>query len=1038
MSLRGIVSPLRSNGFRSCRFAVAFLAALVVPAAARAQQANQPIDQEYTAKIKEYLTDSRISTELVSYMPASSTVPTPLKFLGRIVGTPGELTHAADIHRYLQAVANAAPQRAKFWTIGKTEEGRDMVVLAIGDEQTMSQLTTYKSYVNALSDPRKTSDARAKEIISAAKPIYWVTSGMHSPERGGPEMLMELAYRLVVDESPFIQNIRKNVITFITPVIEVDGRERMVDTYYFNKKLAASNAAGAVGAAGAAGAPGGGGRGGATLPLMYWGKYVQHDNNRDGIGQFLALTQNVNKLQNEWTPQILHDLHESVTYLYASTGEGPYNEALDPITIDEWWLLAKNDVSELTKRGVPGVWTYGYYDGWAPNYMFFVAHSHNATGRFYEVQSYGPENGTVNGGNAAVREWFRPNPALPTIKWGPRANTNIQESGMLFALSYVAKNRESFLENYWLKNKRAMQKGIDGPLYGWVVPANQWAKANAAEAVNDLRRQGLEFHTATSAFHVGNIDVKPGDYIIRGDQPLRTIADFLFPLQRFSPSNPSPYDDTGWTLPLMRNVSIIPVMDKSLLSQSMTPVTSDVRAAGGIAGSGRTVVIDNTADNNLVTFRFRFPNMAMQATEMAFDVAGRHFAPGAIVINNANRGMIEPALRELGLSAVAMNAAPPVRMHNLDVPRIGYVHSWSRTQDEGWVRAALDHYGVPYKYFGEPLLKEGNLRAKYDVIIYPTGGTGYTPPAGGPGGQGAGAPGAGGDNSGAVSVPPAGKPIPFMRSAEFPALGYPDSTSDIRGGVGADGMKALYDFVRQGGTLITEGGTASIFPNLNLAPGVKVEPAGNLFVRGSVMRGMITDKNSPLVYGYQYNEVPVYFSSGPILNANNAPANEAPPAPAGGGRGAAQGRQNTTPNAGGPIRLSPWDPAGTGTPYGMMPADTAAGNRGRGAGNFGGGGGGRQGGGGAAGAGVPGLVPDAPTSTRVVMQFPAKADDMLLSGTIENGYVLQNRAQLVDEKIGTGHLVMFAIRPYWRWETHGNYALGFNAIMNWNDLDAGK
>ena len=95
---------------------------------------------------------------------------------------------------------------------------------------------------------------------------------MHSPETGGPEMLIELAYRLIVEETPFIQNIRNNVITLITPVIEVDGREKQVDTYYFNKKRA---------------------QGDARLPLMYWGKYVQHDNNRDGMGQFLKLTQAV-------------------------------------------------------------------------------------------------------------------------------------------------------------------------------------------------------------------------------------------------------------------------------------------------------------------------------------------------------------------------------------------------------------------------------------------------------------------------------------------------------------------------------------------------------------------------------------------------------------------------------------------------------------------------------------------------------------------------------------------------------------------------
>ena len=113
------------------RWSVALLAAgalsqMAVAPAAQAQAA-QKMDQEYTAQIKKYLSDPRISTELVDHLPASATVPTPLKFLGHIVGAPGILDHAADIHRYLEAVAKAAPKRAKFWKIGKTEEGRDMV-----------------------------------------------------------------------------------------------------------------------------------------------------------------------------------------------------------------------------------------------------------------------------------------------------------------------------------------------------------------------------------------------------------------------------------------------------------------------------------------------------------------------------------------------------------------------------------------------------------------------------------------------------------------------------------------------------------------------------------------------------------------------------------------------------------------------------------------------------------------------------------------------------------------------------------------------
>jgi hypothetical protein len=150
-----------------------------------------------------------------------------------------------------------------------------------------------------------------------------------------------------------------------------------------------------------------------------------------------------------------------------------------------------------------------------------------------------------------------------------------------------------------------------------------------------------------------------------------------------------------------------------------------------------------------------------------------------------------------------------------------------------------------------------------------------------------------------------------------------------------------------------------------------------------------------------------------------------------------------------PLRLSPWDPDKTGTPYGLAtskgndfnvvaPGETPGGRGGRGGGGFGGGGG--RGGGGNAAATPPTLSfsADPNASARVVLRFPDQAEDMLLSGTLEGGGGLASRAQLVDEKIGTGHVVMFAIRPFWRWQTQGTFAMGFNAIMHWNDLDAGR
>ncbi|MDQ6830104.1 MAG: hypothetical protein M3081_14705, partial [Gemmatimonadota bacterium] len=359
----------------------------------------------------------------------------------------------------------------------------------------------------------------------------------------------------------------------------------------------------------------------------------------------------------------------------------------------------------------------------------------------------------------------------------------------------------------------------------------------------------------------------------------------------------------------------------------------------------------------------------------------------------ADRAKLEPMLKDLGLSGYAMAAAPTVKAHDLDIPRIGYVHSWTRTQDEGWVRAALDTYGIPYSYFADQKLTEGNLRAKYDVIIFPhVGGTATSQVNG---------------------MPMTGKtPLPYKKTALTPNLAFMDQSDDIRGGMGLEGLMNLRKFVQDGGTLITEGSTATIFPEYNLTSGITIENPADLFARGAILRGVFNDKKSPLAYGYEGNQLPVYFNQGPVINAGGIPNN-----PLGGGRGAV-GSQNVTPNAT-MLRLSPYDST-------YSSATAAEGGAGRG--NRGGGGG---------GGGLPGQGAEA-ERPRIILMFPTNPNDMLLSGTLAGGQALAGRAQLVDAPIGKGHVVMFGIRPFWRWQTQGTYFLGFNAILNWNDLDAGK
>ncbi|HET9775611.1 MAG TPA: M14 family zinc carboxypeptidase, partial [Gemmatimonadaceae bacterium] len=193
---------------------------------------NQPIDEEYTRKIHEYTTEPFFLSPLVDYLPASSTVPTPKAVLGDIAGARNNLPYSKDVYAYMRLLAKSTP-RVRVYSIGTTEEGREMIAVAVASDSLMANLDANKANLAKLADPRTINfnDALAARLVSETAPVYYITGTIHSTESGAPTALMELAYRLAVDESPYIKNIRDHLITLITPIVEVDGRDRMVDLF---------------------------------------------------------------------------------------------------------------------------------------------------------------------------------------------------------------------------------------------------------------------------------------------------------------------------------------------------------------------------------------------------------------------------------------------------------------------------------------------------------------------------------------------------------------------------------------------------------------------------------------------------------------------------------------------------------------------------------------------------------------------------------------------------------------------------------------
>lgn len=371
----------------------ALLGALTLAAPLPAQRAvletrdpRQQQDADFERAYKQWTSEPRYGSPLVDHLPRVAGVPMPKDVLGYHIGAPKTLTYYADALKYYRALDAASP-RVHIETVGRSDEGRELVVVWISSEENIRNLARNRANLAKIADPRGMSEAQVRQVISNTKPHYHLMGGLHSGETGPSEMLMELAYRLAVETSPVISQIRENVYVSITPQADPDGRDRNVDWFYRNLDMAAQarrdSAAGRVPPA-SSGTQGG--RGGGFGGVPYWGKYVYHDNNRD-----INLSQVSMRAITDWYftahPPIMHDLHESLPLLYTYSGGPPQNPNLDPLLFGELRFFANWELSQMTKWGMPGVYTHAFMDGWSPGYLGSVAYNHNGMMKMYETQS---------------------------------------------------------------------------------------------------------------------------------------------------------------------------------------------------------------------------------------------------------------------------------------------------------------------------------------------------------------------------------------------------------------------------------------------------------------------------------------------------------------------------------------------------------------------------------------------------------------------------------------------------------------------------
>ncbi len=615
----------------------------------------QPQDEEFAKVVAEWTTAPYYLSPLVDHLPKVAGIPSPKDVLGHHIGAPATLTYYADILKYYRALAAATP-RVTVETIGKSDEDRELVVVWVSSDENMRTLQRNRDNLAKIADPRGLSAEQIKQLIATTKPHYHLMGGLHSGETGPSEMLMELVYRLATETSPLITQIRDTVIVSVTPVADADGRDRNVDWFYRGLETAGaapapptpappgtpSSAPGAEsgGGAGAGGGAAAGGVGaGAGAGLPYWGKYVYHDNNRD-----INLSQVSMRALADWYftahPPIMHDLHEAQALMYTFSGAAPQNPNLDPILFAELPWFSNFELAQMTKWGMPGVYTHAFMDGWSPGYLGSVAYNHNGMMRMYETQSGretgaggrgangrggradasaapdtgrggrgGETRGAGDGGTAdstagrgrgatvptgrgggQPREWYRGLPIPPgaVANFSRRNNTNYMETGVLSALQLTAAFPNLVVENFYQKTKNSIESGKKDAPYGFVIPV-QRDMTRAAELVNLLRAQRIEVGQALSEIKTSDGTFPAGSYVIKRDQPYGRLAKNLLEKQSYPDPELRTYDDSGWTMGLAMLVDVKEITDKSILDVRTTPIEKAV-AKGKVTGSGTAAV----------------------------------------------------------------------------------------------------------------------------------------------------------------------------------------------------------------------------------------------------------------------------------------------------------------------------------------------------------------------------------------------------------------------------------------------------------------
>jgi len=811
---------------------------------------------------------------VVTFFAQAQNVPSPKSHFGFNIGDNYQLANYTQTEAYLQKLA-AASNKMKLQSIGTTEEGRTQYMVIVSDPANLSKLARYKSISQQMARAEGLTDENAKQLANEGKAVVWIDGGLHANEVLGIHQWIESLYQLLSRNDEETKRILKSTIILFVHA-NPDGQELQSNWYMRHTDTLKRNTA--------------------NLPRLYQ-KYIGHDNNRDFYMTNMSESRNMSLQQYvEWMPQILYNHHQTGpagTVVAGPPYRDPFNYVYDPLLITGIDQLGAVMSTRLNAENKPGytMKSGSVYSTWWNGGLRTTAYYHNIVGLLTEMIGnptpmkipFVPSRLIPNSGT--------PFPIAPQ-KWYFRNSIDYSVSLNYAVLNYASRHKDELLMNIYTMGKNSINAGSKDywtlspnkvemvnelmkadqnaqradtialqyyeKVYknpklrdarGYIIPISQ--TTTATNFVNILIKSGIRVEKATAHFKVGDKDYEAGSYVVKTNQAFRPhVIDMFEPQDHPNdfqyPGGPPvrPYDAAGWTPAYTMGLEFDRILEPFdgpfetiAYGEEQKHKGSFTKLAGAV---GYTFSTKENACFILINDLLN-EGIEVEKNSEYFYVAASDKATPILENAAAKYGVkITGVQQKLNMGAVGLK---PSRIALWDV--------YGGSMPSGWTRWIFEQYHFPFTVLFAKEIDAGNLKSKYDVILFVGGAIPAFRAEAGSNAMG-----------GYEGREPNEKEIPEMYHAQLGRI------------TAAKSIPALKEFTEAGGTIITIGSSANLAYHFKLpVRNALVEmvngkeralPGEKFYIPGSVMQ--VAVNNDHRANWGMKPTADVYFSASPVFN----------------------------------------------------------------------------------------------------------------------------------------------------------------------------